>query len=76
MNWDQRIKSERFYALLYGGIFVSGIAAAVWSFISGDRLGAVVVAVTAVPFALFSLGRLKNRRLIRLARSKHEESNA
>jgi hypothetical protein len=60
MNWEPRIKSELFYALIYAGICGSVIAVAVWSFSRGDRLGAALVGASAPPFALFAVMRLNN----------------
>ena len=59
------MKWQMLYALIYAGAFCAGIAVAVWSFLKGYHLGAVLVGATAPPFALFAGMQLNNWRLIR-----------
>jgi formate/nitrite transporter FocA (FNT family) len=76
MNWERRIKSEMVNALVYAGICGCVIAVAVWSLFRGDRLGAAVVGVAALPWALFAVMRLNNCRLIRTMVGKQGDTHA
>jgi hypothetical protein len=75
MNWERQIKSETFYALSYGGISGAAIALAVWAFFGGDRLGAVIEGVSALPFALFAAMRFNNWRLLRTRAGKQPKGH-
>ena len=59
------MKRHIFYAIFYGAVCGLIVAVALWSFISGDRLGGALVGATALPFALFTAMRLNNWRLTR-----------
>jgi hypothetical protein len=76
MNWEQQAKSEMFYALIYVGIGGLLIAIAVWSFFTGERLGAALLGALALPWAWFVAMRLNNMRLIRTIIGKRGDTQA
>ena len=65
-----------FYALIYAGVCSAVIAVAVWNFLLGHRLGAALLAASALPMALIAGMRLNNCLRMRVMVRKQSDTRA